>query len=183
MHSAGVRNTLNLQCSILEQQRTLVSSYEVLMSRTSFINWWKLLVHHKWWSGNLSPAAGWPPGMSAPCMCNSGWYLISPVFSQQPAPHVIAVFFNWATKKLTCIGFVFVTPGQWVRHNWDFLGTDFGSVPSSWFQGRDHGLKDSTAMDWLPTRALPLLNTSQTFIVESSFVLGKKITDLNFMLL
>lgn len=87
---------------------------------------------------------------------------------------VFAVFSNWATKKSIMYAFVFVTPGQWARHKRDFLGTDFGSVSSSWFQGRDHGLKDATAMDWLPGRALSLLSAYQNFIVESSFVLGKR---------
>lgn len=36
----------------------------------------KLPIHHKWWSGNLTPAAGWPPGMSVPCMCKSEGYLL-----------------------------------------------------------------------------------------------------------
>lgn len=75
------------------------------------------------------PTAGWPPGTSAPCMCNSGCYLISPVFSQQPAPHVIAVFFNWATKNLTRIGFGFVSPGQWVDTTGIFLGQTSAQRP------------------------------------------------------
>ena len=71
-------------------------------------------------------------------------------------------------------GFVFITPGLWARKNRDLLGTVLGSVPSSWFQGKDHRLRDPAAMDRLPCRALSLLGTARSFIVESSFVLGKR---------
>lgn len=157
MHSAGVRNILNLHCSILEQQRTLASSYEVLMSRTGFsTNWWKLPM---WCSGSLTPAAGWPPGISVPCMCSSEDYLILSCASPAACSSCYCSIFQLSNKESVMYWVCFRyswSLEEWTRHIWDFLGTDFGSLPSSWFQGRDHGLKDSTARDWLPNRVLSL---------------------------
>lgn len=136
MHSAGVRNTLSSHSSNLEQQRALASSYEVLMSITDFsINWWKLPMHHRWWSGNLIPAAGWPAGMWVPCMCSYEGCLILSCALPAACSSCCCGVFQLGNKKSAMYGFVFVIPGQWVRHNRDFLGTDFGSAPSSWFQG------------------------------------------------
>lgn len=81
------------------------------------------------------------------CQCliwATAWVSNSLLGSHTSLLLMLFLCFSVGQQVSVTYGFVFITPGLWARKNRDFLGTVLGSVPSSWFQRKDHELRDPT---------------------------------------